>query len=39
VLRVDAEADPYGVNVAPRDSEAGEELTVDYEFVEGCRPR
>lgn len=29
--------DPYGVDVAARDIAAGEELTVDYAWVEGRR--
>jgi len=37
-VRVDKRADPYGVDVAARDIEAGEELTLDYGVVEGFRP-
>jgi uncharacterized protein len=38
-LRLDVGADPYGIDVVARAIEAGEELTIDYEFVEGSRPR
>ena len=38
-IRIELGADPYGFDMAARDIEAGEELTVDYEFVEGSRPR
>jgi len=38
-IRIELGADPYGLDMAARDIEAGEELTVDYEFVEGSRPR
>ena len=38
-VRVVAGTEPYGLDVAARDIEPGEELTVDYEFVEGFRPR
>lgn len=31
-------ADRYGVDVALRDIAAGEEITVDYESMEGSRP-
>jgi SET domain-containing protein len=31
--------DRHGVDVAIRDIDAGEELTVDYESVEGARPK
>lgn len=34
----DASRDHYGVDVAARDIAAGEELTVDYAWVEGRRP-
>jgi SET domain-containing protein len=37
-IRIDRDADRYGVDVAARDIEAGEELTVDYQCVEGKRP-
>lgn len=37
-LVADFDADRYGVDVAARDIEAGEELTVDYGTVEGRRP-
>jgi len=37
-LLVDAAGDRYGVDVAARDIAAGEEITVDYELVEGSRP-
>lgn len=30
--------DPYGVDIALRDIAAGEEITVDYQLVEGARP-
>jgi hypothetical protein len=30
--------DPYGVDLAARDIEAGEELTIDYHDIEGLRP-
>lgn len=38
-LRTDRRADPYGIDVAARDIAAGEELTLDYELMEGRRPR
>lgn len=31
-------SDPYGLDVAARDIEPGEELTMDYEWLEGARP-
>lgn len=34
----DFNLDRYGVDIAARDVAAGEELTVDYEFVDGQRP-
>lgn len=34
-LVVDFSRDPYGVDLAARDIAAGEELTVDYAWVEG----
>ena len=37
-MRVDFSADSYGLDVAVRDIEVGEELTVDYGSVEGARP-
>jgi SET domain-containing protein len=37
-IYVDVDADRYGVDVAARDIEAGEELTVGYALVEGMRP-
>jgi SET domain-containing protein len=37
-VRVDPTGDFYGVDLAARDIEAGEELTVDYGVVEGVRP-
>lgn len=37
-LRPDFTLDRYGVDIAARDIAAGEELTVDYEAVEGARP-
>lgn len=37
-LRPDYSADRYGVDVAVREIEAGEELTVDYGGLEGARP-
>jgi hypothetical protein len=37
-IGIEFEADPYGLDVAAGDLEAGKELTVDYEFVEGSRP-
>jgi SET domain-containing protein len=37
-IRVDKRVNRYGVDVAARDIDAGEELMVDYEYVEGCRP-
>jgi len=36
-LEVDFSADPHGVDFAARDISAGEELTIDYELVEGHR--
>lgn len=36
-LRIDFSADRYGMDVAARDIAAGEELTIDYELVEGRR--
>jgi uncharacterized protein len=33
------ERDPHGVDVAVRDIRPGEELTVDYQHVEGARPK
>ncbi len=32
------QVDGYGVDVAARDIDAAEEITVDYRFVEGNRP-
>jgi len=37
-LRTDRSADRHGIDVAARDIAAGEELTIDYEGVEGARP-
>ncbi len=37
-LRPDFSLDRHGVDVAARDIRPGEELTVDYRFVEGMRP-
>jgi SET domain-containing protein len=37
-IRVDRRADRYGADVAARDIDPGEELTVDYAYVEGRRP-
>jgi uncharacterized protein len=37
-MKIDLEADRYGIDIAARDISAGEELTVDYEVVEGFRP-
>jgi SET domain-containing protein len=37
-LRPDFTLDRYGIDIAARDIAAGEELTVDYESVEGARP-
>ncbi|MHB8791301.1 MAG: SET domain-containing protein [Desulfobulbaceae bacterium] len=37
-IRKDFSLDRYGVDVAAHDIEAGEELTIDYESVEGYRP-
>jgi len=37
-LRIDPHADRHGVDVAVRDIEAGEELTIDYASIEGSRP-
>lgn len=37
-LRTDHGRDRYGVDIAVRDIAAGEELTVDYEALEGRRP-
>ena len=37
-LRTDRSVDRYGIDVAARDIEPGEELTIDYEGVEGSRP-
>lgn len=37
-LRPDFSLDRYGIDVAARDIRLGEELTVDYRFVEGARP-
>ena len=37
-IRADLIADRYGIDVAARDIESGEELTNDYEVVEGKRP-
>ena len=37
-IRIDKQGCRYGVDVAARDIVAGEELTVDYEYVEGRRP-
>jgi SET domain-containing protein len=37
-IRIERHVDRYGVDVAARDIEAGEELTVDYDSVEGSRP-
>jgi uncharacterized protein len=36
-LRTDFSLDRHGVDIAARDIEAGEELTIDYELVEGFR--
>ena len=38
-IRIELGTDPYGLDMAARDIEAGEELTVDYEVVEGSGPR
>ena len=37
-LRPDFTLDRYGVDIAVRDIAPGEELTVDYQLVEGGRP-
>ena len=37
-IQVDTTTDPYGIDFAARDIDAGEELTVDYGMVEGARP-
>lgn len=37
-LRTDYSLDPYGIDIAARDIDAGEELTIDYEVIEGFRP-
>lgn len=37
-LRPDRQSDRYGIDIAARDVAEGEELTVDYELVEGRRP-
>ena len=37
-LRPDFSLDRYGVDIAARAITAGEELTVDYRFLEGSRP-
>ncbi len=37
-LRSDFTLDRYGVDTAARDIAPGEELSVDYELVEGARP-
>ena len=37
-LRPDLSLDRYGLDVAARDIRSGEELTVDYRFIEGTRP-
>jgi SET domain-containing protein len=37
-LRPDFTLDRHGVDVAACDIAPGEELTVDYQFVEGARP-
>lgn len=37
-LEVDFSQDPYGVDLAARDIAPGEELTIDYVWVEGRRP-
>ena len=37
-VRVDPGKELYGVDIAARDIQAGEELTVDYGIVEGRRP-
>jgi uncharacterized protein len=37
-LRCDYALDRYGVDIAARDIAAGEELTVDYQEIEGQRP-
>jgi SET domain-containing protein len=34
----DFEQERHGVDIAVRDIEAGEEITVDYEIIEGARP-
>jgi hypothetical protein len=35
---VDTDRDEYGVDIALRDIASGEELTVDYQLLEGSRP-
>ena len=37
-IQSDFSTDRYGVDVAARDIETGEELTIDYGSVEGHRP-
>jgi uncharacterized protein len=37
-LRTDFSLDRYGVDIAARDIEAGEEIIIDYELIEGIRP-
>lgn len=37
-IRTDFSGDPHGVDVAARNIEAGEELTVDYSVIEGAAP-
>jgi hypothetical protein len=37
-VRTHVDDEPYGIDVAIRDIEAGLEITIDYEFLEGIRP-
>lgn len=37
-IRSDLSLDHYGVDVATRDIANGDELTIDYESIEGSRP-
>ncbi|MEW6323321.1 MAG: SET domain-containing protein [Acidobacteriota bacterium] len=37
-IQSDFSLDRYGIDAAARDIETGEELTIDYESVEGFRP-
>lgn len=37
-LKSDMNVDRYGVDIATRDIQAGEELTIDYNTLEGARP-